>query len=236
MKRIILLIFFILMLSTVSAYDLINIEKTFVDNGDINAYVVVADKGSSSDVLAQLDVITYLSRFSDGPATGIAKLESEVSNIYSRNMITIGNPCVNNITKELMDYKGDCVFEKGLIKFYNKNGKVQLVIYGFSDKSTRSAAKSLSENEFEGKEKIIEPDSEELKKIEKERQMTELLAKTQKEEVSEKVVEEEPEQVIDAAPIEESEVEVIEEPKGIGHSIINFFKQIPNFFRRLFTL
>ena len=138
MKKLIILItvLFSLFLSMAFAYDLSNIEDVFVKNGQITCYVVVADKGAGSDVLAQLDVINYLNKFTDGLAS-VHKLVSEIDDPYSRDIISLGNPCVNTITKDIMDYDGDCDFDEGLMKFYNKNGNVQLVIYGATDASTR---------------------------------------------------------------------------------------------------
>ena len=88
----IFLLMMVIIASVGAAYDLSSIEEAFVDEGKISAYVVVADQGTAADVLAQLDIINYLSSFSDEPATGIGKLASEIDDIYERDIISIGNP------------------------------------------------------------------------------------------------------------------------------------------------
>jgi hypothetical protein len=165
MKKIITLIILVLFALSVTAYDLSMIEETFVSGNEITAYVVVGDQGSSSDVLAQLDIITYLSGFTDQPATGVGKLVSDIDNIYEKDIISIGNPCINDITKEIMDYEGECVFTAGLTKFYNKNNKTQLIIYTVSDASIRDAANSITNKEFTGEEQVIEPTLAEAEQI-----------------------------------------------------------------------
>jgi len=163
MKKIILLSCFVFLIfsSIVTAYNLNSIEDAFVKDGEVTSYVVVAGEGSSSDILAQIDIIGYLNQFSDQPATDNHKLVSEIDDIYERDIITIGNPCINTMTKEIMNYKGDCDFEEGLIKFYNKNGKTQLVIYGTTDSLTRSATRSLINQEYSGEETAIVSSTEE---------------------------------------------------------------------------
>ncbi|HLC96940.1 MAG TPA: hypothetical protein VJH97_06480 [Candidatus Nanoarchaeia archaeon] len=170
MKKTISFLMMVVIASMVAAYDLSSIEEAFVDEGKISAYVVVADQGTAADVLAQLDIINYLSRFSDGPATGIGKLVSEIDDIYEKDIISIGDPCISEITKDIMDYGGDCDFEEGLVKFYGKKGKTQLVIYTVSEKSIRDAAASLTQNEIEGDEAIIKPTAEEIEAIKKREQ------------------------------------------------------------------
>jgi len=165
MKKIITLIILVLFALSVSAYDLSKIEEDFVSDNQITAYVIVGDQGSSSDVLAQLDIINYLTNFTNQPATGVGKLVSDITDIYEKDIISIGNPCINDITKDIMDYEGDCVFTEGLTKFYNKNDKTQLIIYTVSDASIRDAANSITNKEFTGEEQVIEPTSAEAAQI-----------------------------------------------------------------------
>jgi len=222
-------IIFLIFISAALSYDLSSIEDIFIDYGEITCYIVVAENGSSSDVLAQLEVLNYLNGLVDTPATGIYKLVSEIDDPYEKDIITIGNPCVNNITKEIMDYEGDCVFEKGLMKLYEKENKNQLVIYGAGEKSTRDAVKSITEGEIEGEEVEVEPTLEEKLEIQKQKQIEELLKKTQQEEEQ---LEEEPEEELEEEPEEEREVVVVEaekEPevkKTFWQRIIDFFKNI----------
>jgi len=234
MKKIIFAFAIFLLFSQMAfSYDLSEIEKAFVKDGKITAYVVVADKGSPSDVLAQLNIVEYLSKNSEDSGMGIAKLASDVDNIYEKNIITIGNPCVNNVTSQIMDYKGGCIFETGLVKFYSKDGKTQLVIYGVSDSSTRAAAASITRREFEGEEKIINPTSTEEAQI-----------KYQKEAEKQKLVEElkkrqessGQEQPVEDKQTEETQPELAGEPKeDITAKPQSFLSRIINFLKRLFS-
>jgi len=228
MKKIILMICLLLMVNTVLAYDLASIEDVFVDGDDITCYVVVDGDGTSSDVLAQLEIITYLGRFIDGPTTGIGKLTSEIDGIYEKDLITIGNPCVSSVTKDVMDYDGDCNFDEGLIKFYNKNDKVQLVLYGAGEKSTREAAKSISNKEVSGEEAVVDATSEEIEE-KKQKEMDELLKKIE-ENKEEEVVED---VVVEDEPVEEEsndgeriQVQLPEEPVSLWQKIVNFFRKL----------
>ena len=231
MIKYIVLIFLLFCLSsaTVFSYDLSKLEDTFVKDGKVTAYVVVANKGSASDALAQLEIITYLGKFSDESTVGIEKLVSDIDDIYERDIISIGNPCVNNVTKDIMDYNGDCNFDEGLMQFYNKNNKNQLVIFGPSDKSTRAAVKSITNKEVEGEKKVIELTAEEKLEIKQEQEMEELRKKLEQNKQEE--IQQTPE-LIQEPVIEEQKEQtpkiVKEEPKneGFWNKIINFFKKL----------
>ncbi|MBU0615100.1 MAG: hypothetical protein KJ601_03325 [Nanoarchaeota archaeon] len=226
MKKIIFLIMLVLCASFVLASDLSNIEDTFVKDGKITASVVVADKGTSSQVLAQLDIINYLGKSTTGSLQGIGKLTSEVSNIYSTDIISIGNPCLNTITKDIMGYTGDCTFTDGLIKLYNKNNKNQLVIYSPSDASIRDIVRSLTTNKYSGTEVIIEPTKEEIEA----KKTEELLKKIQEQKEEEPVVEVQEEPVVTPQPAPEipqtPEPEATKEPqkKNVFVKIFDWFK------------
>jgi len=174
MKKALLLIvlmitIFMLSLQPALSYNLSNLEDAFVKDGAITCYVVVGDKAASANVIAQLDVIKYLSEHSNSSGMGISKLASDIDDIYERDIISIGSPCINNVTRDIMDYDGGCIFEQGLMRFYNKNGKTQLVIYGVSDASTRTAATSITQKEVSGEEEFIEPTTEEKVEIERQK-------------------------------------------------------------------
>ncbi len=208
---------FVILSFLTSAYDLSNLEESFVDSGEITCYVVVGDNGSSSDVLAQLDIINYLGKFSSSPPMGIAKLASEVEDIYSQDIISIGNPCINPVTSEIMGYDGDCVFEDGIMRFYDNRGKTQLVIYGASEESTREAVSSVTGNEVHGEQAVVELTLEE--KNDRQKEMEELLRRTEENR-------ERPHETLEEEAIPEAEPVVEEKEEGIFSAIMNFFKRL----------
>ncbi|MBD3318277.1 S-layer protein, partial [Candidatus Woesearchaeota archaeon] len=81
-----------------------------------------------------------------------AKLDSEVSGGLTgpgTNMILVGGPCANDLAKEFMGNPANCAegFEegKGIAKVMDlSNGKVALLVAGYSAEDTRAAAKVLA--------------------------------------------------------------------------------------------
>jgi len=79
---------------------------------------------------------------------GATKLASEVPDIKAVNAILVGGPCANAAAAEIMDNPADCTagFEagKGLIKLYENDGNVAMLVAGYSAADTRAAAKVVS--------------------------------------------------------------------------------------------
>ncbi len=79
-----------------------------------------------------------------------AVLDSEVTDPMDKNLIVVGGPCVNTIAATLMGNPSDCTagFEPGkaIIKLFNHdNGKVALLVAGYSAEDTRRAALALAD-------------------------------------------------------------------------------------------
>jgi len=75
---------------------------------------------------------------------GATKLDSEVSDYMAQNLIVVGGPCVNTVAASLMGNPANCAegFEEGkaMIKLFNHdNGKVALLVAGYSATDTRAA-------------------------------------------------------------------------------------------------
>jgi hypothetical protein len=233
--RLIASLFMVIILTCVCyGYDLKSIEDSFIDNGKADLYVVVSDKGNSYDVVAQSEIVKYLDEYTDTPLLGVAKLSSEIDDIYEKDIISIGNPCVNEVTKHIMDYDDDCDIEEGLVRFYQKNGKTQLVIYGASDKSTRKAAQDIVDKKISGEEIKIELTAEELEERKK-RMQEELLKKIEEQKKKANETQEKEEVINETEEIEEekeetTDDEVIEKTDNDQ----GFFTAIINFFRGLF--
>jgi len=79
---------------------------------------------------------------------GATKLASEVPDIKAVNAILVGGPCANAAAAEIMDNPADCTagFEagKGLIKLFENDGNVAMLVAGYSASDTRAAAKVVS--------------------------------------------------------------------------------------------
>ncbi len=79
-----------------------------------------------------------------------AVLDSEVTDPMDKNLIVVGGPCVNTVAATLMGNPSDCTagFEQGkaIIKLFNHdNGKVALLVAGYSAEDTRRAALALAD-------------------------------------------------------------------------------------------
>ena len=81
-------------------------------------------------------------------APGVAKLANEVTDIKAQNTIVIGGPCANSAAAEIMGNPDDCAADftagKAMIKLIeHANGKVALLVAGYSSSDTRRAARVL---------------------------------------------------------------------------------------------
>ncbi|MCX6710192.1 MAG: S-layer protein [Candidatus Woesearchaeota archaeon] len=80
---------------------------------------------------------------------GAAVLDTEVADYTAQNVIVVGGPCVNSIAAALMKNPADCTtgFEQGkaILKLYESNGKVALLVAGYSAMDTRRASRVLAD-------------------------------------------------------------------------------------------
>lgn len=143
----------------------------FVTGCEFDGGIVVGDNAPSSDMMAAVDISTTLAVSGTGTeiangggssGTEVCKvsipsalLASEVRSVSAQNLISVGNPCDNDVTAEIMGMSNsepDCLagFEEGkaMIKAYEgSTGKVALVVAGYSAMDTRMAARVLKEYE-----------------------------------------------------------------------------------------
>jgi hypothetical protein len=79
---------------------------------------------------------------------GATKLASEVPDITAVNAILVGGPCANAAAADIMGNPADCTegFEagKGLIKLYENDGNVAMLVAGYAAADTRAAAKVVA--------------------------------------------------------------------------------------------
>ena len=231
MKKIIIsiLVFLILIIPTY-ALDLSDYPSFFVKGDDLDVILVVGDKAPASDVLAQTQIALSLAQF--GNALGISKLASEIE-YEEQNIISIGSPCYNDVTSEIMDDPVPCDKEltegRAFIRMYQHDDNVQIVIIGYNEGATREVANILrnyQEHDLKGNEYIINLKPEEKEVVEPKEvkeEITEL-----KEEIKEesKEIEETPQKNI-------IEVEPAELPK---EKELNIIGKIINWIKGLFGI
>lgn len=82
-------------------------------------------------------------------AVGAAVLDTEVTDYTAQNLIVVGGPCANSVAATLMGNPADCAagFEQGkaIIKLYEQNGHVAILVAGYSGMDTRRASRVLAQ-------------------------------------------------------------------------------------------
>ena len=163
MKKTTLLILGILILSVVAiAEKMTEFPDLFVDAGKLDAIIAVGNKGSASDVISQSNLIQFFGIYTNKEVKNSAKLASEVKDMR-QNIILIGNPCSNDLTKKILGFPKPCdddiQKDRAYIYLY-ENGKYNyLLVYGYDDKLTRKAVDILinyAPYKLEGTEIIID--------------------------------------------------------------------------------
>lgn len=91
------------------------------------------------------------------------KLDSEVASVTAQNLVVVGGPCVNTVAAELLGSPADCTtgFTPGKARvklFEHANGKVAMLVAGYSGADTRLAGKVVAHraSEFSGTEVEVE--------------------------------------------------------------------------------
>ena len=99
---------------------------------------------------------------------GVTKLPDEVTDVAAQNIITVGGPCANSVTAEVMYTKqgksvpDNCAegFEEGeaRIALYDVDGKVAMVVAGYTGADTRRAGRVMASRagELSGKEVVVQ--------------------------------------------------------------------------------
>ncbi len=154
----------LVMATSVAAYDLSEYPSPFIVGEDFDGEIVVGDESPSSDTLAALEIATNLKV--NAPYADIkATLLSEAT--LDSNLILVGNGCNNPLVMEYME-DDDCMLglNEGLsvIKTFEEDGNVIIVVAGHSGADTRKAAVALAqhtENEIESDEVEVVGDLDE---------------------------------------------------------------------------
>jgi len=140
--------------------DLSNYPYLFIKEGVINVEAVVGDSSSSLNVLAQANIDTWIA--ANQPDSKIKnRLASEIKDL-NRNIISVGNPCINKISAQIAGNPVPCDRDfpagKGYIRLYKRGDFHHIIVAGKSDEGTKKAAEILAnfdENNLKGKEYTI---------------------------------------------------------------------------------
>jgi hypothetical protein len=161
MRKMIALLMMILLSFSVSAYDLSMYPGAFAKQGSVNAIVVVGNDAPASHVIAQTTIALFLNGRAGTQQQGVSKLSSEVDDL-GQNIISIGNPCVNEVSARILETVGECAqgFEPGYAKIIveESGGHIRIVAAGYTDKGTAAAANLLKADptsQMKGKELTI---------------------------------------------------------------------------------
>ena len=150
-------------------YDLSYYPEIFIKDGTFKGYIVIGEKAPALDNLALNEIASSLKyKNAAGEMVTVdlgnaAKLDSEVSDPETKNLIVIGSPCVNSISAQLLgnptECWGDLTQKQAKIKLiaqYSDN--YALLIDGYAGEEDLLAAKWLAKNynNLEGTEILLE--------------------------------------------------------------------------------
>lgn len=81
---------------------------------------------------------------------GVTKLASQVADVKGQNLVVVGGPCINAVAAKLMGSPEPCEkdFEDGkaLVKLFESDGKVAMLVAGYSASDTQRASKWVSQD------------------------------------------------------------------------------------------
>lgn len=129
-----------------SGADQDDVTITYPDNQARANVFVTSGVTSTSLAEAEAGVVTY---YETQPiSVGAAVLASEAGDVKSKNVILVGGPCANVAASTIMGNPEPCYagFEAGkaMIKLYENNGNVALLVAGAGAQDTRRAARVLA--------------------------------------------------------------------------------------------
>jgi len=119
------------------------------DKKVFNGLLVVGKDAPVTDVIAAQNVAAGVNNGIRRPGYMIsAVLDTQVDNIKAQNAIVIGNPCDNKAAAVLLG-NNECDANlqkyKALIKLYENNGFIQMVVVGYDSQATLRASERLKE-------------------------------------------------------------------------------------------
>lgn len=139
------------------AADLSDYPDFFYRNGTFDLAIVTNKKQSSDHTVASVNMI-----FSLPNSKGLDNLFDNQIKEINRDMILVGNPCQNTITKQL--FGDDCTLGlkkgEGLIQYMNKDGNDIVLIAAIDDEDLITVSEQVRNNPeiLKGEKVIIKRD------------------------------------------------------------------------------
>ena len=127
-------------------FDLSDYPEPFISEGQLNTQIIIGEGSGSKGVVAATAVLAGLDFVGQKPGyTQEGLLDTDISSIQGKNVILIGNPCMNQFVAEL--YKTgdqDCLSgiakgEKIIRLFRTGAATYALVISGYDEDDVRAA-------------------------------------------------------------------------------------------------
>lgn len=149
MKLIIYFAVMLLAINLVSAqdYELEDYPQPHVRSGVYNTQIVTGVSGTSSDVIAAIEINEYLNDFAQVPL-GSTVLDNEVAD-KERNLILIGSPCDNKLMAQMLGNPIPCDAGMpeigGVLHIINYKTYSHLLVTGKDPDDVRRAARALRE-------------------------------------------------------------------------------------------
>ncbi len=120
---------------------------------EVMLYVTSGATSSTTTTSGDLSIVSVVDA---------TRLDSEVADVSSQNMIVVGGPCVNTVAAELMGNPSDCAegYTPGVanVKLFENGDSVAMLVAGYSGADTRLAGRVLAHrwDEMSGEEVAIE--------------------------------------------------------------------------------
>ena len=148
--------------------DLSDYPYPFVKDGKLNSIIVVGAEAHTDNIIAATDIAASLTKVvTNGSVVGSAVLDTEVEDIKAQNAIIVGHACKGNrMTAEVLGLSypvcgsaSTIPENKAVIRLIShENGKVSLLVMGWTDQLTKVAAEVLTNYEkydFKGTELYV---------------------------------------------------------------------------------
>ncbi|MBL7056036.1 hypothetical protein ISS07_03945 [Candidatus Woesearchaeota archaeon] len=165
MKKLIILTIIFSIFSIGVYADLADYPDFFIKANSLDVNIVVGNKAPATHVIVQTQLALALANEINKPATGVAKLASEIESIENRNIISIGNSCINEISKEILGQECGQTEGRIAIELYNSNGYNYIVLNADSDSDIKKLADTLvnyKDNNLEGDVFVLSEGTEKI--------------------------------------------------------------------------
>jgi len=173
------IILFVLLSISVIAVDLSDYPDMFIEDGWLNAIIAVGKHAPSSDTIAVTNIALGLQKdcvstvvecdpicrevhiVNPIPST-VNKFDTEIPDPRATNVISVGSPCVNQVSQELIG-EADCTMgvqdDQVYLQLFSDDSTHQMVVFGGNDQDTISASRMLmnyEEYDLFGEEMLID--------------------------------------------------------------------------------